>query len=45
VGTPYERKVDVFLENLDRYVRGDHLLNVVDKKSMLLTGPAYTIRA
>ena len=44
VGTPYERKVDVFLENLARYVRGEGLLNVVDKKSMLLTGPAYTIR-
>ncbi len=43
-GTPYERKVGVFLENLDRYVRGDQLLNMVDKRSMLLTGPAYAIR-
>ncbi len=42
-GTPYERKVDVFLENLARYTRGDSLLNVVDKKSMLLTGPSYAI--
>jgi len=41
-GTPYERKVDVFLENLDRYMRGQALLNVVDKKSMLLTGPSYS---
>ena len=42
-GTPYERKVDVFLENLDRYLRGESLLNVVDKKSMLLAGPSYAL--
>ncbi len=42
-GTPIERRVDVFLENFDRYVQGKGLLNVVDKKSMILTGPGYSL--
>jgi phosphoglycerate dehydrogenase-like enzyme len=41
--TPFERKIDVFLENFDRYMRGEGLLNLVDKKSMILAGPVYTI--
>jgi len=40
-GTPSERRVDVFLENFSRYVQGKDLLNLVDKKSMILSGPGY----
>jgi phosphoglycerate dehydrogenase-like enzyme len=41
--TPVERRVDVFLENLDRYCRGDPLLNRVDKESMIRDGPGYDL--
>ncbi|MFC1966850.1 D-2-hydroxyacid dehydrogenase [Chloroflexota bacterium] len=42
-GISIERRVDVFLENFDRYVQGKDLLNVVDKKSMVLIGPGYSL--
>ena len=42
-GTPSERPSDVFLENFDRYVQGKGLLNLVDKKSMILSGPGYSL--
>jgi len=42
-GTPSERRVDVFLENFSRYVQGKDLLNLVDKKSMILSGPGYSL--
>jgi len=42
-GTPPERRADVFLENFDRYVQGKDLLNLVDKKSMILSGPGYSL--
>ena len=42
-GTPSERRGDVFLENFDRYVQGKGLLNLVDKKNMILSGPGYTL--
>lgn len=39
--TPSERRVTVFLENLDRYVKGQALLNLADKKKMVRIGPVY----
>jgi len=42
-GTPSERRVDVFLENFNRYVRGEGLLNIVDKNRMVLAGPGYSL--
>lgn len=42
-GTPSERPSDVFLENFDRYVQGKGLLNLVDKNSMILSGPGYSL--
>jgi phosphoglycerate dehydrogenase-like enzyme len=41
--TPSERRVTVFLENLDRYVEGQELLNRVDKKKMVRVGRGYDI--
>ena len=43
IGTPPERKVDVFLENLERYTSGRDLLNVVDKERMVIAGPGYRL--
>jgi len=40
-GTPADRRVDVFLENFGRYLRGDPLLNRVNKTSMIREGPGY----
>jgi len=42
-GVPSERGIDVFLENFDRYIQGKDLLNVVDKKSMILSGQGYNL--
>lgn len=42
-GVPSERVIDVFLENFDRYLQGKNLLNVIDKKSMILSGPGYSL--
>lgn len=42
-GTPFERRGDVFLENFDRYVQDKGLLNLVDKKSMILSGSGYSL--
>lgn len=41
--TPAHRRVDVFLENFDRYLRGAPLLNQVDKASMIRDGPGYQL--
>jgi phosphoglycerate dehydrogenase-like enzyme len=41
--TPADRRVDVFLENFGRYLRGDPLLNHVDKTSMIRYGPGYDV--
>jgi D-2-hydroxyacid dehydrogenase (NADP+) len=41
--TPADRRVDVFLENFGRYLRGDPLLNRVDKTSMIRDGPGYDV--
>jgi phosphoglycerate dehydrogenase-like enzyme len=43
IGTPPERKVEVFLENLTRYTGGRDLLNVVDKERMVIAGPGYSL--
>lgn len=43
IGTPPERKVEVFLENLARYMSGRTLLNVVDKEQMVIAGPGYRL--
>lgn len=41
--TPSERRVMVFLENLDRYMEGQELLNLVDKKKMVRVGRRYDL--
>ena len=43
IGTPLERMVDVFLENFVRYIRGEQLLNLVDKRQMIPIGPTYKL--
>lgn len=43
IGTPPERKVEVFLENLARYTSGRDLLNIIDKKRMVIAGPRYSL--
>ena len=41
--TPAERRITVFLENLDRFMTGKPLLNLVDKRKMVRVGPGYDI--
>jgi phosphoglycerate dehydrogenase-like enzyme len=41
--TPADRRVDVFLDNFDRYIRGEPLLNRMDKASMIRDGPGYEL--
>ncbi len=40
---PAERRITVFLENLDRFLTGKPLLNLVDKRSMVRVGPGYDV--
>jgi phosphoglycerate dehydrogenase-like enzyme len=42
-GTPIERRIDVFLENFDRYINEKSLLNLVDKKKMIRIGLGYNL--
>jgi phosphoglycerate dehydrogenase-like enzyme len=41
--TPAERRITVFLENLDRFLTGNPLLNLVDKRTMVRVGPGYDV--
>jgi phosphoglycerate dehydrogenase-like enzyme len=41
--TPSDRRIDVFLDNFERYLRGEPLLNRVDKRSMIRDGPGYDL--
>ena len=41
--TPANRRVDVFLKNFRRYLRGEPLLNLVNKTSMIRDGAGYDL--
>jgi phosphoglycerate dehydrogenase-like enzyme len=41
--TPTDRRIDVFLENFRRYLRGEPLLNRVNKTSMIRDGVGYDL--
>jgi phosphoglycerate dehydrogenase-like enzyme len=36
IPTPPERRDNVFLDNFDRFVKGEKLENIMDKKGMIL---------
>jgi len=36
IPTPPERRDNVFLDNFDRFMRGEKLVNIIDKKEMIL---------
>lgn len=42
-GVPSERVIDIFLENFNRYIKCKDLLNVIDKESMIRSGPGYNL--
>ncbi|MCW4037516.1 MAG: D-2-hydroxyacid dehydrogenase [Candidatus Bathyarchaeota archaeon] len=41
--TPSDRRINVFLDNFGRYLRGEPLLNRVDKMSMIRDGAGYDL--
>lgn len=41
--TPSDRRIDVFLDNFGRYLRGEPLLNPVDKMNMIRDGVGYNL--
>jgi len=43
-GTPPESRVNVFLENLNRYIRRKEMLNAIDNKKMILISATYRLQ-